>query len=82
MWFYRRMQHSMAPGAFRVKRKCVTTAKYMKVAYLGDVRDGGQYKLLKLISQGKTDGQKGVSRRRASWVRKIQDCMGVHSVEQ
>ncbi|CAG9826844.1 unnamed protein product [Diabrotica balteata] len=47
--------------------------KNKKVTIFGHVMRGQQYKLLRLITQGKIRGGRSIGRRRVSWLKNLRD---------
>lgn len=50
------------------ERKLLETIKQRNIPYLGHIRGGNKYDILRLILMGKTEGRRGPGRKRHSWL--------------
>lgn len=75
----RRMTNENVIGMMGTDRELLQHVKRRKTSYLGHIYRGPKYQLLKLIMEGKIEGQRGPGRRKCSWLKNVREWTGLNT---
>ncbi|CAG9826751.1 unnamed protein product [Diabrotica balteata] len=90
MWLYRRIlkipRTAKITNIDVLKRinqeiQLFETIKKRKTAYLGHIMRNEIYQFLQLIIEGKTEGKRGMGRKKMSWLRNIRQWTGINDIQ-